>query len=116
MIYPTQRFRLMVLAISVSGFFGFSAVGPSDRFAHAAEVKTGVASGVGESSWRPQRKKARSRSTSAATRRCCRIFEKEYPEIKADFGDRPRLPDRAAIDGRATRAKNILPMLSIPAA
>jgi len=39
MIYPTQRFRLMVLAISVSGFFGFSAVGPSDRFAHAAEVK-----------------------------------------------------------------------------
>ena len=39
MIHLTQRFRLVVLAISILGLFEFSAVGPSDRFAHAAELK-----------------------------------------------------------------------------
>ena len=81
MIYPTQRFRLMVLAISVSGFFGFSAVGPSDRFAHAAEVKP---------AWQEEWEKvlAAAKKEGQVTvyisgyEEVLPEFEKEYPEIK----------------------------------
>ena len=81
MIYPTQRFRLMVLAISVSGFFGFSAIGPSDRFAHAAEVK---------SAWQEEWEKvlAAAKKEGQVTvyisgyEAVLPEFEKEYPEIK----------------------------------
>jgi iron(III) transport system substrate-binding protein len=81
MIYPTQRFRLMVLAISVSGFFGFSAVGPSDRFAHAAEVKP---------AWQEEWEKvlAAAKKEGQVTvyisgyEAVLPEFEKEYPEIK----------------------------------
>lgn len=81
MIYPTHRFRLMVLAISVSGFFGFSAVGPSDRFAHAAEVKP---------AWQEEWEKvlAAAKKEGQVTvyisgyEAVLPEFEKEYPEIK----------------------------------
>jgi iron(III) transport system substrate-binding protein len=71
----------MVLAISVSGFFGFSAVGPSDRFAHAAEVKP---------AWQEEWEKvlAAAKKEGQVTvyisgyEAVLPEFEKEYPEIK----------------------------------
>ena len=93
MIYPTQRFRLMVLTISVSGFFGFSAVGRSDRFAHAAEVKP-----AWQAEWEKilaaAKKEGQVTVYISGYEEVLPEFEKEYPEIKADFGVRPRLPAR----------------------
>ena len=81
MIYPTQRFRLMVLAISVSGFFGFSAVGPSDRFAHAAEVKP-----AWQAEWEKvlaaAKKEGQVTVYISGYEEVLPEFEKEYPEIK----------------------------------
>lgn len=71
----------MALAISISGFFGFSAVGPSDRFAHAAEVKP---------AWQEEWEKvlAAAKKEGQVTvyisgyEAVLPEFEKEYPEIK----------------------------------
>src|SRR5262245_65476234 len=81
MIHPTQRFRLVVLAILILGFFGFSAVGPSDRFAHAAELKP---------AWQEEWEKvlAAAKKEGQVTvyisgyEAVLPEFEKEYPEIK----------------------------------